>query len=209
MGGKRYFGASPIRTLPPFPSLRHFLNWSAETQQFQRIADPVALRHQMTAVHRNVLEAAGPVLQFDAPVLASGALSKLPVVVNLFGATARVAAGLGVEEAGLDDLGAFLAAFRSPAPPDGLRDALSRWPMLKAALATRVRTVNSAPVQQVVHAGDQVDLHALPVQTHWPGDAAPLITWPVVITRPYQSEASTVNAYNAGVTGRRCWENRS
>ncbi|WP_417588147.1 UbiD family decarboxylase [Pararhodobacter oceanensis] len=188
-----------MRTLPPFPSLRHFLSWSAETQQFQRIAEPVALRHQMTAVHRKVLEAAGPVLQFDAPVLASGALSKLPVVVNLFGTTARVAAGLGVEEAGLDDLGAFLAALRSPAPPDGLRDALSRWPMLKAALATRVKLVNSAPVQQVVHLGDQVDLHALPVQTHWPGDAAPLITWPVVITRPFNSEASAVNAYNAGV----------
>jgi 4-hydroxy-3-polyprenylbenzoate decarboxylase len=80
----------------------------------------------MTAVHRAVLEAHGPVLQFDRPILAGGTPSNLPVVVNLFGTTQRVAAGLGVTLDGLDDLGAFLAALRSPSPPDGLRDVLSR-----------------------------------------------------------------------------------
>jgi len=153
----------------------------------------------MTAVHRAVLEAQGPVLQFDHPVLPGGIKSTVPVVVNLFGTPERVAAGLGVTLDGLDDLGAFLAALRAPTPPDGLRDALSRWPMLKAALATRPKFVKSAPVQSVVLVGDDVDLGALPIQTHWPQDAGPLITWPVVVTRPYGTEAADVGSYNAGV----------
>lgn len=153
----------------------------------------------MTAVHRAVLEANGPVLRFDHPVLETGTPSDIPVVVNLFGTAERVAAGLGVTLDGLDDLGAFLAALRSPAPPDGLRDALSRWPMLKAALATRPKIVKSAPAQSVVLQGRDVDLSLLPIQTHWPGDAGPLITWPVVVTRPYGSAAEDVGRYNAGV----------
>ena len=88
----------------------------------------------MTAVHRAVLEKGGPILRFDHPVLESGKRAATPVVVNLFGTTERVAAGLGVTPDGLDDLGAFLAALRAPTPPEGMRDALSRWPMLKAAL---------------------------------------------------------------------------
>lgn len=153
----------------------------------------------MTAVHRTVLEAHGPVLQFDKPFIDQGRSSEIPVVVNLFGTAERVAAGLGVSPDGLDGLGEFLAALRSPTPPDGLRDALSRWPMLKAALATRPKRVKSAPVQSVVHSGAAVDLSALPIQTHWPGDAGPLITWPVVVTRPYTSDPENTGSYNAGV----------
>ena len=153
----------------------------------------------MTAVHRNVLESNGPVLQFDRPVLGAGTASDIPVVVNLFGTTERVAAGLGITLDKLDDLGEFLAALRTPTAPDGLRDALSRWPMLKAALATRPRIIKSASVQQIVLKGADVDLSSLPIQTHWPGDAGPLITWPVVVTRPYGSAAGDIGAYNAGV----------
>ncbi len=153
----------------------------------------------MTAVHRAMLEAQGPVLQFDRPLLEGETPSHVPVVVNLFGTPERVAAGLGVTLDGLDDLGAFLAALRSPSPPDGLRDALSRWPMLKAALATRPKITKSAPVQNVVFEGADVNLSTLPIQTHWPGDAGPLITWPVVVTRPFGSRAADVGTYNAGV----------
>ncbi|WP_415220692.1 UbiD family decarboxylase [Pseudophaeobacter arcticus] len=191
--------SSPVRTLPPYPSLRHFLDWCEETGQFQRVPDPVSVQHQMTAVHRSVLEGGGPVLQFNHPVLDSGLTSDIPVVVNLFGTAERVAAGLGVTTDRLDDLGGFLAALRSPAPPDGLRDTLSRWPMLKAALAARPKLVKTAPVQAVVRAGADVDLSGLPVQTHWPDDAGPLITWPVVITRPHDSRPEDISRCNAGV----------
>jgi 4-hydroxy-3-polyprenylbenzoate decarboxylase len=188
-----------IRDLPPYPSLRSFLDWCADAGQLARVPDPVSLRHQMTAVHRNVLEKGGPVLRFEKPLRADGSRVAMPVVVNLFGTAERVAAGLGVRVARLGELGAFLAALRSPAPPDGMRDALSRWPMLKAALSTRPKFTTKAPVQQVVIEGDAVDLGALPVQTHWPGDAGPLMTWPVVLTRPQQSGAGDLAQYNAGV----------
>nr|WP_282569316.1 UbiD family decarboxylase [Aliiroseovarius sp. S1339] len=186
-----------IRTLPPFPTLRAYLDWAASRGDLTAVPDPVSVRHQMTAVHRAVLERGGPVLRFDKPVLDAGRVSDIPVVVNLFGTPERVAAGLGVAPDKLDELGAFLAALRAPTPPDGMRDALSRWPMLKAALATRPKIMRRAPVQAEVHTDP--DLSTLPIQTHWPGDAGPLITWPVVLTRPHGSDAGDVNRYNAGV----------
>ncbi|WP_300518855.1 UbiD family decarboxylase [Aliiroseovarius sp.] len=186
-----------MRSLPPFPTLRAFLDWADARGEVAALPDPVEVKHQMTAVHRQVLEAGGPVLRFDAPILADGTQSEAPVVVNLFGTTERVAAGLGVGLDGLDDLGAFLAALRTPTPPEGMRDALSRWPMLKAALSTRAKVVRKAPVQTVVD--ETPDLARVPIQTHWPGDAGPLITWPVVLTRPHGSDAADVNRYNAGV----------
>jgi len=185
--------------LPSFPDLRSFLDWCDKTEQIQAVPDAVSVCHQMTAVHRNVLEKNGPVLQFNQPVLEDGKSSDMPVVVNLFGACDRVAAGLGISLDKIDELGAFLAALRSPTPPDGMRDALSRWPMLKAALATRPKITKSAAVQQDVLEGAEVNLASIPVQTHWPGDAGPLITWPVVVTRPYESEIGDVGTYNAGV----------
>jgi 4-hydroxy-3-polyprenylbenzoate decarboxylase len=145
----------------------------------------VPVKHRMTAVHRAVLEASGPVLRFQQPVMPDETVSDIPV--------------MGVTPDKLDELGEFLAALRAPTPPNGLRDAYGRWPMLKAALSARPKTVKSAPVQQIVHEGADVDLTALPIQTHWPGDAGPLITWPVVVTRPYDTDLKQVEHYNAGV----------
>lgn len=144
-----------------------------------------------------VLRAGGPVLRFDRPGLADGRVADIPVITNLFGTRRRVAAGLGLEPAQIPELGEFLAALRAPAPVEGMRDALSRWPMLRAALATRPRMCRKAPVQEVVN--ERPDLSALPVQTCWPGDAGPLITWPVVLTRPQGSAVDAVPRYNAGV----------
>lgn len=186
-----------MRNLPSFPTLRAYLEWCAEQGDYRVIKSQVSVRHQMTAVHRQVLEAAGPVLRFDQPVLDDGSVARIPVVTNLFGTTDRVAAGLGVTPDRLGDLGAFLAALRAPSPPDGMKDALSRWPMLKAALSTRPKMTRKAPVQEVVETAP--DLSRIPVQTHWPGDAGPLITWPVVLTRPHGSAAEDSNHYNAGV----------
>ena len=188
-----------MRELPPFPSLRSFLDWCGGNGQLKPLPDAVAVRHQMTAVHRAVLETGGPVLRFDAAMLDDGSRSDMPVVTNLFGTPGRVAAGLGVTPGGLDDLGAFLAALRAPTPPDGMRDALSRWPMLRAALATRPKIARSGPVQEVVLEGDKIDLARLPVQTHWPGDGGPLISWAVVLTRPHGTGADAVGRYNAGI----------
>ncbi|NIR58455.1 MAG: UbiD family decarboxylase, partial [Gammaproteobacteria bacterium] len=150
----------------------------------------------MTAVQLAALRERGPVLRFGHATDGQGVRAQMPVIANLFGTPARVAAGLGVAEEGVDALGEFLAALRSPAPVAGMRDALSRWPMLKAALATRPEILRRAPAQTVEAA---LDLGALPVQTPWPGDAGPLVTWPVVVTRPQGSEPKAVASYNMGV----------
>lgn len=153
----------------------------------------------MTAVHRQVLNAGGPVLRFKHATDSSGNRAKMPVVTNLFGTPQRVAAGLGLSLDQLPELGEFLAALREPAPVDNLRDALSRWPMLAAALATRPKVVTRAAVQETVKKGKDVDLSQIPVQTCWPGEPAPLITWPLVLTRPPDSETGDTGRYNMGV----------
>lgn len=188
-----------MRDLPVFPDLRAFLGWCDTRGDLATINDPVSLKHAMTAVHRQVLERAGPVLKFANPVDGDANGAPMPVIANLFGTSERVCAGLGMAPENLDDLGAFLASLRAPEPPEGAKDVLSRWPMLKAALATRPKVVKRAASQSECFEGADVDLGRLPVQTHWPGDAGPLITWPVVLTRHHGSDAGAVNHYNAGV----------
>jgi 4-hydroxy-3-polyprenylbenzoate decarboxylase len=121
----------------------------------------------------------------------------MPVAVNLFGTPERAAWGLGVNEANLSALGELLASLRDPEPIDGLRDALSRWPLVKAALHTRPAHVDRPPVHEVVLKGADVDLFRLPLQVCWPGEPAPLITWPLVLTRPPDTDSTA--RYNAGV----------
>jgi len=163
-----------------------------------RIAAPVSLEHEMTEIHRRVLMAGGPVLQFDAARGPAGP-ARMPVVVNLFGTEARVAAGLGIGRARVGELGEVLAALREPAPVEGLKDALSRWPMVRAALQTRASIVSNPPCQGEIWRGADVDLGRLPVQTCWPGEPAPLITWPLVITRPPEHAMAETGHYNMGV----------
>lgn len=184
-----------MRQLPPFPDLRTFLSWLDGRGDLLAIPEPVDLRHEMTALQLGALRASGPALRFDH-AQAGGRRASMPVIANLFGTRARAAAGLGMVPEDLPHLGAFLAALRSPAPVDGMRDALSRWPMLRAALSARPKTSRNATVQQ---AQDIADLTQIPVQTPWPLDAGPLITWPVVITRPYGTEAHQIARYNLGV----------
>ena len=184
-----------MRQLPPFPDLRAFLAWLEGRNDLLPVADPVDLRHEMTALQLAALRASGPVLRFEH-AYTDGARAQMPVVANLFGTRERVAAGLGMTLEDLPQLGAFLAALRSPAPVEGMRDALSRWPMLQAALSARPKTCRNAPVQQ---AQDITDLTQIPVQTPWPQDAGPLITWPVVITRPHGTDAQNIARYNLGV----------
>lgn len=184
-----------MRQLPPFPDLRAYLAWLDGRGDVLAVPEPVDLRHEMTALQLAALRAAGPVLRFDHAHY-SGRRASMPVIANLFGTRARVAAGLGMTLEDLPQLGAFLAALRSPAPVDGMRDALSRWPMLRAALSARPQTIRRAPVQQ---AQDIADLTQIPVQTPWPLDAGPLITWPVVITRPHGTQADQITRYNLGV----------
>jgi 4-hydroxy-3-polyprenylbenzoate decarboxylase len=134
-------------------------------------------------------------LRFDA-AMAEGRRAGMPVIANLFGTPERVAAGLGLIPDEVPAFGDFLAALRSPAPVEGMRDALSRWPVLRAALQSRPKLIRKALSQEVTA---PLDLALLPVQTPWPEDAGPLITWPVVVTRPHGSDPAQLSRYNLGV----------
>lgn len=184
-----------MRSLPVFPDLRAFLAHLAAAGELARLDQPVDTRHEMTALQLAALRAKGPVLRFDAAIH-GGQRAAMPVIANLFGTPERVAAGLGLTPDEVPAFGDFLAALRSPAPVEGMRDALSRWPVLRAALQSRPKLVRKAPAQEVTA---PLDLSLLPVQTPWPEDAGPLITWPVVVTRPHGSEPAQLSRYNLGV----------
>lgn len=187
----------PRRDLPPFADLGRFLEHLEAQGDLLRIAEPVSIVHDATEIHRRVLDAGGPALLFENPRHGDGRPAAMPLLVNLFGTVARTAAGLGVRAENLGRLGEDLAALRDPTPPDGFRDALARLPLVAAALSTRPRRVARAPVHERILTGPEVDLAALPVQTNWPGEPAPLLTWPLVITRA-PDHGSTAR-YNVGV----------
>jgi 4-hydroxy-3-polyprenylbenzoate decarboxylase len=185
------------RELPPFRNLRDFITHLEGAGQVVRVRDPVSVVHEMTEVHRRVLEDNGPALIFERPIKANGAVSDMPLVTNLFGTTERVAWGLGVRPESVADLGEAFAEMREPKPPRGLADAWSKIPLAKAALSMQPRVLSSGPAQSVRFLGADVDLGRLPIQLPWPGEPAPLITWPLVFTRP--PEYSADDEGNIGV----------
>jgi 4-hydroxy-3-polyprenylbenzoate decarboxylase len=187
----------PIRDFPPFRDLRDFLLHLDAAGEVARVSEPVDLVHDMAEIHRRVIARDGPVVVFERPRNAAGAILPMPVAVNLFGTRARIAAGLGIRPERLAELGEALANLREPQPVDGFRDALARLPILRAAMRTRAETIDRPVVQEEVRLGKDADLGALPVQTCWPEEAGPLITWPVVVTRPPDSEA--IAGYNLGI----------
>ena len=187
----------PIRDLPHFRDLRAFVRHLDENKLLARVTERVSTVHEMTEIHRRVLACGGPALLFELAGRSDGSTAEMRVLVNLFGTVERVAWGLGVGRRRLGELGELLAALRELEPIDDLRGALQRWPLLKAAFATIPVNVTRPPVQQIVHIGAQVDLGRLPIQACWPGEPAPLITWPLVITRS-PGQDRTLD-YNMGV----------
>jgi 4-hydroxy-3-polyprenylbenzoate decarboxylase len=123
----------------------------------------------------------------------------MPVLVNLFGTVERVAWGMGREKSQLRDIGETLAFLRQPEPPGGWREAIGMLPLVKTVLTMKPRTVRNAPCQEIVWEGDEIDLSRLPIQTCWPGEPAPLITWPLVVTQGPNPDGARADGYNLGV----------
>ena len=173
-----------------YADLREFLAKLDALGGLKRIAAPVSPRLEMTEICHRVLRAGGPALLFERPAGQPGLA--IPVLGNLFGTLERIALAMGVEAGAppgpaLRDIGKLLAALREPDPPKGLRDIVERLPQL-GRLASKVldmapKTVSSPPCQETLWEGKDVDLARLPVQTCWPGDAGPLITWGLTVTR--------------------------
>jgi 4-hydroxy-3-polyprenylbenzoate decarboxylase len=181
------------RSLPLFPSLDSFLIHLERKGKLSTLSAPVSMRLEITEIHRRVIAAGGPALRFTQALDQRGSPSSLPVVTNLFGTLERVAWGLGTEIDGLGRLGALLAWLRAPQPPQNLRQARRMLPVARSALQARPRIVGASRDWKDA----EPDFSLLPVQTCWPGDAGPLITWPVVVTRaPGEDDPG---AYNLGI----------
>ncbi|MCZ7562692.1 MAG: 4-hydroxy-3-polyprenylbenzoate decarboxylase [Burkholderiales bacterium] len=163
-----------------YDDLRDFTAKLERLGELKRVALEVDPRFEMTEICDRVLRAGGPAILFEKP---KG--HAVPVLANLFGTPRRVALGMGAEStAALREIGRLLAALKEPEPPQDVRDALDKVGMLKSALwDMRPKERSSPPCQQVVWEGAEVDLGRLPVQTCWPADAGPLVTWGLTVTR--------------------------
>ena len=186
-----------------YRDLRDFLGQLEKAGKLKRIGAKVDTRLEMTEIADRVLRQGGPALLFENPIHA-GKPASMPVLANLFGTPERVALGMGADDvASLRDIGQLLASLREPEAPKGLRDALGKVAMLKSALwDMSPKNVRNAPCQEVVWEGDDVDLDKLPIQTCWPGDVAPLLTWGLVITRGPNAKRQNLGIYRQQVIGR-------
>ncbi|MDR1968450.1 MAG: UbiD family decarboxylase, partial [Burkholderiaceae bacterium] len=178
-----------------YADLREFMAQLERDGELRRIAAPISTHLEMTALCDRVLRAQGPALLFEQ-VQGHG----MPVLGNLFGTTARVARAMGVPDVGaLRALGEVLAALKEPEPPRSVKDVLALRTMLKSLWDMAPKQVRSAPCQQQVWEGADVDLARLPVQHCWPGDVAPLITWGLVITRGPHKARQNLGIYRQQV----------
>ncbi|HEV8692076.1 MAG TPA: UbiD family decarboxylase [Ideonella sp.] len=187
-----------------YRDLRGFLEGLESAAELRRVAVPVSPHLEMTALADQVLRAGGPAL-----LLTQVPGFQAPALVNLFGTPRRVALGMGAEDvAQLRDVGRLLAALKEPDPPTSLREAGKLWDMAKAVWDMKPARVGSPPCQEVVVEGPDVDLARWPIQFCWPGDAGPLITWGLVITRgprgvPRPRLRQNLGIYRQQVIGRR------
>ena len=162
-----------------YKDLRDFLAKLESQGELKRITTEIDPHLEMTEICDRVLKAGGPAILFENP---KG--HNIPVLGNLFGTPRRVAMGMGQESvSALREVGELLAALKEPEPPKGLKDAWDKFPVLKQVLNMAPKVVSSAPCQEIVWEGKDVDLGRLPIQTCWPGDAGPLITWGLTVTR--------------------------
>ncbi|MEH6557869.1 MAG: 4-hydroxy-3-polyprenylbenzoate decarboxylase [Oceanicoccus sp.] len=181
-----------------YKDLRDFIEFLENRGELIRITEAVDPKLEMTEICDRVLRKGGPAILFENPIGFS-----TPVLTNLFGTEQRVALGMGQDSIGkLREVGELLAYLRQPDPPKGLRDAWDKAPILKQVLNMAPKVVKRAACQKNIIQGDDVDLYQLPIQTCWPGDAGPLITWPLVVTRGPHKERQNLGIYRMQLIGK-------
>jgi 4-hydroxy-3-polyprenylbenzoate decarboxylase len=185
-----------------FSSLRDFIRMLEAKGRLVRVTEPVSPVLEVTEIQTRLLAEGGPAVLFENVVGADGERYDMPLLANLFGTVERVAWGLNREPSQLREIGDMLAFLKQPQPPARFRDSLEMLPLIKQALTMKPKTVSSAPCQDVVLKGDRIDLARLPIQTCWPGEPAPLITWPLIVTKGPSAggpDADRRDAFNLGI----------
>ena len=174
-----------------FKDLREFISLLEQEGELKRITAEIDPNLEITEIADRCLRKGGPALLFENP---KG--SSVPLLANLFGNTKRIALAMGQQDMeGLRDVGRLLAFLKEPSPPKGWRDLWQNLPSYKNVLNMPPAIRKTAPCQEVVIAEKDVDLGFLPIQTCWPGDAGPLVTWPLVITRGPEKDRQNLGIY--------------
>jgi 4-hydroxy-3-polyprenylbenzoate decarboxylase len=180
-----------------YADLREFIAQLETRGELKRVRVPVSPRLEMTEISDRVLRAGGPALLFENP-----AGHDMPVLANLFGTVQRVAAAMGLRDfKDLRNMGKLLSYLKEPEPPTGLRDLWEKFPLFRQVLSMAPKTRSDGPCQEIVWEGKDVDLARLPVQTCWPGDAGPLITWGLTVTRGPAKRRRNLGIYRQQVIG--------
>ena len=178
-----------------YNDLREFIDKLEEIGELKRIQHSVDPNLEMTEIADRVLRAGGPALLFENPLGHS-----VPVLANLFGTPGRVALGMGEDDVSqLREIGKLLAFLKEPEPPKGFKAAMKTLPIYRKVLDMAPKIIKRAPCQQVVLEGDEVDLNQLPIQTCWPEDAGPLITWGLVVTKGPNKDRQNLGIYRQQV----------
>ena len=181
-----------------YQDLREFIAELEKQGELIRIQTQVDANLEITEICRRTLDKQGPALLFEN---VKG--SNMPVLANLFGTTRRVAMAMGQEDlAALRKLGKLLAELKQPEPPKGLKDAIKKLPVLKQVLNMPVKSIKKGQCQEVIIEGDDVDLSKLPIQTCWPKDVAPLVTWGLTITKGPLKKRQNLGIYRQQVIGK-------
>jgi 4-hydroxy-3-polyprenylbenzoate decarboxylase len=181
-----------------YRDLRDFIKQLEKQGELKRITVPVDPYLEMTEICDRTLKQGGPALLFENPTGYN-----IPVLANLFGTPRRVAMGMGAESVTeLRGIGELLAMLKEPEPPKGMKDAWEKFPVFKQVLNMAPKLVSSPPCQELVRQGDEIDLSVYPIQTCWPDDAAPLITWPLVITKGPNKDRQNLGIYRQQVIGK-------
>ncbi|MGZ8181001.1 MAG: 4-hydroxy-3-polyprenylbenzoate decarboxylase [Methylobacter sp.] len=181
-----------------YKDLRDFIKQLEKQGELKRITVEVDPYLEMTEICDRTLKMGGPALLFENPKGAN-----IPVLANLFGTPRRVAMGMGAESVTeLRGIGELLAYLKEPEPPKGMKDAWEKFPVFKQVLNMAPKIISSPPCQELVREGDEIALGDYPIQTCWPEDAAPLITWPLIITKGPNKERQNLGIYRMQVIGK-------
>ncbi len=181
-----------------YKDLREFLDHLEEIGELKRIKQEVSPFLEMTEISSRVLHNKGPALLFENPKN-----HHMPVLTNLFGTEKRIALALGADDVSqLREIGKLLAYLKEPEPPKGLKDAWDKMPILKQVLKMSPKVIKNAPCREVVINKEDIDFYQMPIQTCWPGDIAPLVTWGLTITNSIRKERLNLGIYRQQVIGK-------